>query len=371
MLAPEMLWDRIAGCLHGLLIGNSLGSPVEGWTAAQIEAEFGTLDQMVEVRGRHWRPRGLHTDDGQQALAVLDAICTDPEHPEQRFAELMVELRDAAPQRSGRWGLHRGVSRDFRHTVRGMQATGLDKPFAHATPSAGNGAAMRIAPAALWWRDDARLLNQRVVQLSAVTHSDMRGIMGALTLATAISQALVIRSPGVLTQRLRDSVETAERQAAAQLGIPVDTRFSRLVGGLVEHRRTTYHLPEVLAGIEERARAIGEPNEQVEATSGFAACSVLLALAIVDFSSCFEEAVVTAINLGGETDTVGAMVGALAGARWGLSAVPSRWLDDLRATGSLLERIEMVVNNDTGVCRPDLLALELQWDTLYEDRPRA
>ena len=175
MLTSEALWDRIAGCLHGLLIGNAIGSPVESWTAAQIQAEFGTLDQMVEVPGRHWRPRGLHTDDGQQALAVLDAICTDPEHPEQRFAELMVELRDAAPQRSGRWGLHRGVSRDFRHTIRGMQATGIDKPFAHATASAGNGAAMRIAPAALWWRNDPRLLNQRVVQLSAVTHSDLRG----------------------------------------------------------------------------------------------------------------------------------------------------------------------------------------------------
>ena len=139
MLASETLWDRIAGCLHGLLIGNALGSPVEGWSAAQITAEFGKLDKMVEVAGRHWRPRGLHTDDGQQALAVLDAICADPEHPEQRFAELMVELRDAAPQRSGRWGLHRAVSRDFRHTVRAMQATGLDKPHAHAAPNAGNG----------------------------------------------------------------------------------------------------------------------------------------------------------------------------------------------------------------------------------------
>jgi ADP-ribosyl-[dinitrogen reductase] hydrolase len=369
MLALETLWDRIAGCLHGLLIGNAIGSPVEGWSAAQIEAEFGKLDQMVEVPGRHWRPRGLHTDDGQQALAVLDAICTDPEHPEQRFAELMVELRDAAPQRSGRWGLHRGVTRDFRHTVRGMQATGLDKPFAHATPSADNGAAMRIAPAALWWRDDSRLLTQRVVQLSAVTHSDMRGIMGAIAMATAISQALVIKAPPVLTQRFAEAVEAAERQAATQLDVPLDTRFSRLVTALVEQRRYAYHLTDLLAGIEERARSIGEPEDSVDATSGFAACSVLTALAIVDFSSSFEAAVTTAVNLGGDTDTIGAMVGALAGARFGLAAVPSQWLDDLRATGSLIERIEKLVSHETGPCRPDLLALELQWDSLFDDRP--
>ncbi|PRQ06862.1 ADP-ribosylglycohydrolase family protein [Enhygromyxa salina] len=368
MLALEILWDRIAGCLHGLLIGNAIGSPVEGWTAAQIEAEFGQLEQMTEVAGRHWRPRGLHTDDGQQALAVLDAICMDPEHPEQRFAELMVELRDAAPQRSGRWGLHRGVSKDFRHTVRGMQASGLDKPCAHATPSASSGAATRIAPAALWWRDDSRLLNQRVVQLSAVTHSDMRGIMGAQALAAAISQSMVVRSPPVLTQRLVEAVEAGERQAARQLGIPVDHRFSRLVAGLVEQRRAAYHLQDLLTGIEERARAIAEPTEHVDATSPFAPCSVLSALAIVDFSSSFADAVITAINLGGDTDANGAMVGALAGARWGLSMVPSEWLDDLRATGSLLERIERLVDNETGACQPDLLALELQWDSLYDDR---
>ena len=369
MLASETLWDRIAGCLHGLLIGNALGSPVEGWTAAQIQAEFGRLEQMVEVSGRHWRPLGLHTDDGQQALAVLDAICTDPEHPEQRFAELMVELRDAAPQRSGRWGLHRGVNRDFRHTVRGMQATGLDKPFAHAMASADNGAAMRIAPAALWWREDPELLNQRVVQLSAVTHSDLRGITGALAIATSISHALVVNPPAVLSQRYAEAVEAAEQQAATQLGIEHDDRFSRLLNALVDQRRSAYRLEDMLTGIEERARSLGGPDESVEATSGFAACSVLSALAIVDFATSFEDAVITAINLGGDTDSLGAMVGALAGTRFGLSGVPSRWLDDLRATGSLVERIEKIVGLEVGVCRPELVALELQWDSLFDDRP--
>jgi ADP-ribosyl-[dinitrogen reductase] hydrolase len=98
---------------------------------------------------------------------------------------------------------------------------------------------------------------------------------------------------------------------------------------------------------------------------------VLSALAIVDFSSSFELAVITAINLGGDTDTLGAMVGALAGARFGLSAMPSRWLDDLHATGSLIERIEKLVALEPGICRPELLGLELQWDGLFDDRPWA
>jgi ADP-ribosyl-[dinitrogen reductase] hydrolase len=370
MLASEALWDRVAGCLHGLLIGDALGCPVEGWTAAEIRAEFGRLDQMVELSGQRWRPRGLHSDDGQQALAVLDAICRDPEQPERPFSELLVALRDAAPQRSGRFGLHRGVGRNFRHTVRSMQAVGLSDPYAHATPSAGNGAAMRIPPAALWWRDDERTRNRRVVQLSAVTHSDLRGITAALALAIAVGHGLADRPPPVLSIRFAESVAEAELGAAKQLGIPHDDRFSKLLMALVEDRRRNYNFSNVLDGIRDRAQTQGGADQTVEATSGFALCSVLTALAIVDCHPRFEEALVTAVNLGGDTDTVGAMVGALAGARMGLLEIPTPWLDDLRATGTLMERIERVVAHDVGECWPDLVTLERQWDALFDERPR-
>ena len=371
MLASEALWDRVAGCLHGLLIGDALGCPVEGWTAAEIRSEFGRLDQMVELSGQRWRPRGLHSDDGQQALAVVDAICRDPEKPERPFCELLVALRDAAPQRSGRFGLHRGVGRNFRQTVRGIQAMGLDNPHAHAAPSAGNGAAMRVAPIALWWRSDERTRNRRVVQLSAVTHSDLRGITGALALAIAVGYGLVDRPGPVLSSRFAEAVAEAELAAAKQLGISHDDRFSKLLQALVEDRRRNYHFANVLDGIRDRAQTQGGADQTVEATSGFAPCSVLTALAIVDCHPRFEEAVVTAVNLGGDTDTVGAMVGALAGARTGLLEIPTPWLDDLRATGTLMERIERIVALEVGECWPDLVTLESQWDALFDERMRS
>jgi ADP-ribosyl-[dinitrogen reductase] hydrolase len=43
----------------------------------------------------------------------------------------------------------------------------------------------------------------------------------------------------------------------------------------------------------------------------------------------FEEALITAVNLGGDADTVGACTGALAGACWGADAIPERWIKDL------------------------------------------
>jgi len=47
-------------------------------------------------------------------------------------------------------------------------------------------------------------------------------------------------------------------------------------------------------------------------------------------TSSFEEAVVQVVNLGDDTDTAGAVVGALAGAAYGLEAIPKRWRDALR-----------------------------------------
>ncbi|MFO7567283.1 MAG: ADP-ribosylglycohydrolase family protein [Enhygromyxa sp.] len=369
MLEGEALWDRVAGCLHGLLIGDALGCPVEGWTADQIAAEFGRLDQMAEVPGPRWRPRGLHSDDGQQALAVLDAICKDPERPELRFVDLMIALRDAAPQRGGRWGLHRGVGRNFRQTIRGFQSTGSQDPFAHASATAGNGAAMRIAPVGLWWRDDPRTRDLRAASLSAVTHADLRGIAAAQALAAAIARGLIPTPLPVLNSRLLDDVEQAEERAATLLAIEHDRRFGQCLRALVEHRRHCYDLRELLAGIEARASSLGGAERKVEATSGFALCSVLTALAIVDFAESFEHALVTAVNLGGDTDTIGAMVGALAGARYGLNAIPSSWIDELHATGTLMERIDQVVARELGDPMPDLIALETEWDGLFEQRP--
>jgi ADP-ribosyl-[dinitrogen reductase] hydrolase len=65
------------------------------------------------------------------------------------------------------------------------------------------------------------------------------------------------------------------------------------------------------------------------------------------YARTFENAVVSAVNLGGDADTVGACCGALAGAYWGIDAVPERWsrvvegYDDLiRVAGSLWETRE-------------------------------
>jgi len=58
----------------------------------------------------------------------------------------------------------------------------------------------------------------------------------------------------------------------------------------------------------------------------------------------FETAVLSAINLGGDTDTAGACCGALAGAFWGLGAIPERWKRDLEDYENILHCAEQLWN---------------------------
>jgi phage tail tape-measure protein len=86
-------------------------------------------------------------------------------------------------------------------------------------------------------------------------------------------------------------------------------------------------------------RLLGGPDWHVGAT---ATASVPVAIAAAAHARDFEEAVSVAVRCGGDTDTVGAMAGAIAGARFGASAIPSRWvaaLEDGERGRSHVERL--------------------------------
>lgn len=64
-------------------------------------------------------------------------------------------------------------------------------------------------------------------------------------------------------------------------------------------------------------------------TSGYVVHTLQTALYDAVTASSAEEAIITAVNRGGDTDTIGAVTGAVAGARFGVGALPDRWLDEL------------------------------------------
>jgi poly(ADP-ribose) glycohydrolase ARH3 len=174
--------------------------------------------------------------------------------------------------------------------------------------SKGNGGAVRVAPIACFYAGDPGALVDAADASAVVTHAHIEARTGARLFALATAHALRSPSPeGLGASELLASL----RGHAAR--VPKYVRRLDDIKALLQQ-------PSVSA--EEAARTIGHRVLAVE--------SVSLALyAFLRWHTSFEEAVINAIALGGDTDSIGAMTGSMAGALHGVRAIPARWLSCL------------------------------------------
>lgn len=355
------LRDRIAGSLYGLLIGDAFGCPVEGWSAARIQQTYGRLTEMTEPQGR-WRPRGLHSDDGQQALAICDAILEAPDHPGPCFARRIVALFQQGPARAS-FGLHRGTGFNFRRTTQAL-ANGAAWDDA-ATVTAGNGAAMRIAPVALYYRQDDDALCAAVIEVARITHRDIRGLAAAGAVAWLVAHSLPLTGA---THTLASSdflafVRALEDHAAATLGERAHLHdfsqgLTRLLGALDQPRAKVFTLIETQAS-HSTTKASG-------LTDGFVMGSVMTAIYLFLIANNFEQTLIETVALGGDADTTGALVGQMCGARYGEQAIPLRWRAALLAYGALDDRIDALTARQAPFAPAvSLVELERPWTQMY------
>ncbi len=286
------LRDAFRGSLLGTAVGDALGRPVKGWSAARIARESGRVHEMLG------HPRGRYTEDTEMMIVLAEWLLEEGTLDGESFAR---RLRD-------RYDPDRDYGRATTDVMRRLRAgESWETAAEHAFPrgSFGNGAAARIAPCALRFHRERDML-ARVAETSAmVTHSHPLGVAGALAQARQI--ALVLESTGEPLDPL--SVVVALRSTEAS----------------IEFRQK-------LRAVEECLERHAPPNVVRDrlGTNATALGSVPTALfCFLSHPESFEEAVGFAVNLGGEADSIGAMTGAIAGARHGASAIPQRWKDAL------------------------------------------
>ena len=373
-----MLNDRIRGSLYGILVGDALGCPIEGWSPGKIQRRYGVLAMMEENMGWSPRPRGLHSDDGQQAVALCDAILAEPDAPAAGFARGLVELYTDGPKDRDMFGHHRGTGRNFRTTVLKLeQGAGV---YEASQPSAGNGNAMLIAPAAWYWRDDLATLSARVVDISLVKQHSTCGVGSAA--AVAFVTAHGIMEGGFDSLELTDllefviEVETRVHERVLDRGLApsasADRTFSsalRRALSLFDRRRR-----QALGGIAKIANETAD--RRVYATSGYSVASVIASLYMTLTARSLFDGILDTVNLGGDADTTGAMVGAMVGAAYGFNNIPSEWLEDLVARGAFDDRVSPMVQRARG-WRPakSLVELERVWtkkliEPFAKERPK-
>jgi ADP-ribosyl-[dinitrogen reductase] hydrolase len=303
----EQLHSRVTGGFYGLLIGDALGVPYEFKKASEIppleEIEFNPPQDYKRTYASV--PIGTWSDDGAQALALLDSLLTCGRLDLNDLMERM-----AAWEREGRYAVDNnvfdiGITTDkaLSHFARGVPAheCGLNGEYDN-----GNGSLMRILPLALWHQgSDEQLVHDAMAQ-SVVTHGHPRSQI-CCALYCLWSRYLLHSNP--------QAWETATES------------LRQIVDG-------TPHLSELNLQIR--------PDELSRGTgSGYVVDSLWSARWVMQEDG-YENVVKAAVALGNDTDTTACIAGGVAGIRDGISAIPDRWLNALRGreiADRLLERL--------------------------------
>lgn len=286
--------DRLVATLLGTAVGDALGLPREGLSRLRAKRLFGA----GPLRHQFLRGRGLVSDDTEHAAMTAQALLASG-LDEGRFARALGwRLRGwllTGPPGIG-WAT-------LRATVR--LCLGFS-PARSGVASAGNGPLMRapILGAAL-----ADLPDRLVSLVSAstrLTHVDPRAEQAAIAIALAAAHGMKgPPRPATLFETIGPFI--TDPSFAAQLG---QVRACLAAGDS----------PAAFA------RALGLED----GVTGFAPHSACAALFCwLRYPDRFEDAVEAVIRLGGDTDSTGAVVGGLAGATLGISAIPRPWLAGL------------------------------------------
>jgi poly(ADP-ribose) glycohydrolase ARH3 len=288
--------SQARGVLLGLALGDALGAPFEGRTRVARAQVTAWRDAREPLR---W------TDDTHMALVLArhlgdDPGLADPEALGAAFARAYA----AEPWR----GYGAGPPLVFALVAQGATFEEAAGSLFGGAGSFGNGAAMRVAPVGLLPGAASPHEAARLAAAQArVTHTHPDAVDGAAVVAQVVASLL-----------------DADVVDVAVLVEVITDVSARLAEGPVR---------EGLTGVLDVLRAGGDAFAAAErcGTGVAAAASVPAAVAaLLGGGSDLVDVVTTAISLGGDTDTIAAMAGAMAGAAWGLADVP----------GALLERLE-------------------------------
>lgn len=281
--------NRLQGIAVGAAVGDALGMPLEFHPARPV------YDLQTEMTAGPL-PAGSFTDDTEMALALAESLLThDPLDPADLAQRFTAWYNSSPPD----IGIH--TSRVLGRIAEGQTWQMVACEVQAEDPeNASNGSLMRAWPVAVArWRQRERLIEESRLQ-SLVTHTHPDCVSSCVLLNLILYELVHRPADTPPDAALRDAITIAADQA----DLAADLRL------LVE-----------LAGVRSRESL---------ANTGWVHHTVECALWAVLTTRSFEEALVHAVNLGEDADTTGSVAGAIAGALYGLEAIPRRWKDALR-----------------------------------------
>lgn len=291
--------DRATGALLGLAVGNVIGLPSEFYSYHETRDAYpnGVIEpDPAEAR----RPMD---DDLAQAVDLAEALLSGGDCVADFERRIVRWLED-----NGR-GCGITTSEVVSQLARGVPVPEAARQVYESKGRiAPNGAVMRCAPVAIARLNDAERLITDSAAIATVTHYAPLCQWSCIVINAVIAQLIRGRQPdlaGILAAAQSDGSTDLAAKSRSD-GIPSDTLDSIAAGvrspaDMTWMRRDHGLIGHTLLATQAGLWAAATPME-------------------------FEEAIVEVVSVGGDTDTNGAVAGAVLGARYGASAIPERWL---------------------------------------------
>lgn len=302
----------IKSALLGIATGDALGVPVEFRSRDELRAI--PVTSMREY-GSHQQPAGTWSDDSSMTFCLCETLLKG--YDLQDLANRFINWRE-----HGYWSAHGRVfdigiatNSAIRFLAQGAPPTtaGFD-----TEDSNGNGSLMRILPLLFYIKDmDMQARFEHVRDVSSLTHRHIRSIACCF----------------IYIETARNILNGNQKLEAYHNARISAGNFFR------EHNILNEREQDILAPILDGSIII-KPIEEIHGT-GYVVRTLEAALWILVNTNTYAEAVLTAVNLGNDTDTTAAVTGGLAGMLYGWEQIPAEWLNILAGK----DRIEELIAN--------------------------
>jgi len=301
--------SRALGALYGLAIGDALGMPTQSLPRAEVVARYGPLVSGFRPgpAGHPLAaglPAGTVTDDTEQAVLLARLLVAgDGEVDAAALARDLLGWEESMRARGSLDLLGPSTRQALAALAAGTDAAEAGR---HGVT---NGAAMRVAPVGIATSSrDPRLLEDRVVAASRLTHNTGVALAGAAAVAAAVSAGIDGEPLPAAIRRAVAAAASAAGRGHWAAGADVAARITwatGLVAGLPQNQviGTVYRLVGTSLATQESVPA---------------AFAVAAAIPGDPWLACR-----TAASLGGDCDTIAAMTGAILGACHGADAFPA------------------------------------------------
>ena len=294
----QRLYNRFIPAIYGGITGDALGVPHEFKERGSFPRVTG-----MEGHGTHDQEPGTWSDDTSMTLCLIENIIENGD--QDSLMKKLVKCYE-----SGYWTPF-GKMFDIGNTTR----RALDM-YIHGTPvekcgqageyDNGNGALMRIAPVAFMMGDnfDFSALARAVTQYAEITHAHPRSTLGCIIYAVFLFRLLYNDD---FSRALDVTIELCEKYLVNTKYEKEFTNYQRLFNKSIKNL------------------AVSEI-----ASDGYVVHSLEAALWWCFQTANFRDAVLAAVNLGGDTDTIGAIAGTMAGIFYKIDGIPNEWLSIIK-----------------------------------------